>query len=67
MDLTEFRSCTLKGVGLGGLAALDGVRWVNVLDGLLQSGNGGTSHAAMYMRDHGDLIITSCTVLHSKP
>ena len=52
MDLTEFRSQTLKGVGLGGLAALDGMGWVNVLDGLLDSGNVGTSHAAMYMRDY---------------
>ena len=52
MDLTEFRSYTLKGVGLGGLAALDGVRRVIMLHGLLHSGHGGTSHAAMHLKDH---------------
>ena len=29
MDLTEFRSYTLKGVGLGGLDASHGVGWVS--------------------------------------
>ena len=34
MDLGEFRFQTLRGVGLGGLAASDGVGWVILLDGL---------------------------------
>ena len=66
-DLTEFRSPTLKGVGLGGLAASDGVGWMNVLDGLPQSGHGSTSHAAMHLKDHA---LTpnhlACTVTHRK-
>ena len=48
MDLTEFRYYTLNGVGLGGLAASDGMGWVNVLDGLPQSGHGSTSQAGMH-------------------
>ena len=52
MDLTDFRSYTLKGIGLGGWAASDGVEWVIVLDGLLHSGHGSTSHAAMHLKDH---------------
>ena len=47
MDLTEFRSSTLKGVGLGGLAVSDGVGWVILLDGLLQPG-----HGSMHLKDH---------------
>ena len=33
MDLTEFMSETLNGVGLGGLAAVDGVGGLKALDG----------------------------------
>ena len=67
MDLSEFTSYTLKGVGLGGLAASDGVGWVIVLDGQPQSGHGSTSHAAMHLKDRGHLIIAACTATHSKP
>ena len=31
---------------------LNGVGWVIVLDGLLHSGHGSTSHAAMHLKDH---------------
>ena len=47
----EFRSSALKGIGLGGLTASDGVGWVNVLDGPPQSGHGSTSHGAMHLKD----------------
>ena len=43
MDLIEFRSQTLIGIGLGGLADWDGVGWVNGLDGLPQSGRSSCS------------------------
>ena len=39
MDLPESRSSTLKGTGLCGLAASDGVGWVNSFDGQQQSGH----------------------------
>ena len=47
MDPTEFRSKTIKGVGLGGLT----LGWVNVLDGPPQSRHGSTSHGAMHLKD----------------
>ena len=49
MLLTQMeRRCeTQRGGGLGGLAASDGVGWVNVLDGQTQSCHGITSHALM--------------------
>ena len=67
MDLSEFGPETLTGVGLSGFAASDGVGWMNVLDGLLQSGHGSTSHAAMHLKSRSNLLITACTLTYSKP
>ena len=50
MDLTEFRSSTRIGTGSGGLAAWDGFRWVNVLDGLPQSGQSSMPHGTRSRR-----------------
>ena len=50
MDLTEFRSSTRIGTGSGGLAAWDGFRRVNVLDGLPQSGQSSMPHGTRSRR-----------------
>ena len=46
IDLSEYSPKRSKS-GLGGLAASNGVGWVNVLDGLPQSGHCSTSQAAI--------------------
>ena len=56
MDLMQFRSETI-GVGLGGVAASDGVGWVNVSDGQPQSGHGSTLHTAMRLKGRSNLIM----------
>ena len=43
-DGPKLRSLTPIRMGLGGLAAWDGVRWVNVLDGQPWNGQGSMSH-----------------------
>ena len=60
---TAFRSGTLIGIGLGGLAAWDGVRWVNILDGQLRSGQSSMSHSTTISAS----ALHHSKTLHPKP
>ena len=66
-DCEEIEVVDLKGVGLDGVTASDGVRWVNELGGPPQSGHGSTSQAAMHSALPCSSSTACFTQYHTKP